>query len=241
MLSSLDIIMPVYNEHDYLELVLARIQRADSAGLAKRLIIIDDCSNDGSEGFIAALAGKIALDGMEGCFDAPIKVITHQHNMGKGAAVRSGLVAATADVVLIQDADLEYDPADYPALLEPIVGRRAKVVYGSRFLTGRPTKLYLWCANRLLTMVANILLGTRLTDMETCYKVFERDVLAGVALQSCGFDIEPEITAKIACQGHRIVEVPVSYQGRRAWQGKKIRWIDGIKALAALFRYRFIR
>ena len=218
--------------------ILGRVQQAHAAGLAKRLIIVDDCSDDGSGEMISSLQGKTVVEGFDGRFDAPITAIRHQSNQGKGAALRSGFAASTGDVVLVQDADLEYDPADYDAMLEPILSGRCKVVYGSRFLRGRSTKVYLWLANKTLTIAANFLLGTRLTDMETCYKVFTRDVLAEIQLHSSGFDIEPEITAKIARKGHDIVEVPISYQGRRAWQGKKIRWSDGFKALKTLIRLR---
>ena len=165
-------------------------------------------------------------------------MIFHDRNRGKGAALRTGFAAADGQIVIIQDADLEYDPRDYPRLLEPIIQRRAEVVYGSRFLLGRPNgylKNYL--ANRLLTGLSNLATGQKLTDMETCYKVFRRDVLQRVSLEQDRFGFEPEITAKLARLGADIHEVPISYNARRHGQGKKIGWLDGLKAIWCIFKY----
>jgi glycosyltransferase involved in cell wall biosynthesis len=171
-----------------------------------------------------------------------VQVVTHDRNRGKGAAIRTGLARATGDLVLIQDADLEYDPEDWPKLLAPLLRHRAVVVYGSRFTGERKNMLLLhWIGNRFLSLVTNVLYKTTLSDMETCYKVFDRRVLEGITVVSNRFDFEPEITAKILRRGHRIYEVPVSYAGREVSEGKKITWKDGFGALVALVRFRFTK
>lgn len=236
----LSIVMPVYNEKPYLRRIVGRVQAVDLPGWRRQLIIVDDGSNDGGEAIMDRLAGGHGLEGAGKPFDLPIKLIRHRRNKGKGAALRSGLSAAVGEAVLIQDADLEYDPADYPALLEPIAQGRAMVVYGSRFLHGRAgAPPHQWLANRLLSLCAGALFGQRLNDMETCYKVFDRRALAGLELTAKGFEVEPELTAKVLRRGLRIHETPISYQGRRARHGKKIRWTDAFKALAMLLRCRF--
>ena len=173
--------------------------------------------------------------------DSTITVVMHEHNRGKGAAVRTGLEHATGDLVLIQDADLEYDPEDWPKLLAPILRGKAQVVYGSRFTGERRNMLVLhWVGNRFLSLVTNVLYDTTLSDMETCYKLFDREVLRDITIRSSRFEFEPEITAKVLKQGIRIYEVPISYTGREASEGKKITWRDGFVALWTLVKYRFV-
>jgi glycosyltransferase involved in cell wall biosynthesis len=181
----------------------------------------------------------MALSLME---DSTVRVIRHGVNRGKGAAIRTGLEYARGDLLLIQDADLEYDPEDWPKLLRPILRGRAEVVYGSRFTGERKNMLFWhWIGNRLLSFVTNLLYNTTLSDMETCYKLFDRRVLAGITIASDRFEFEPEITAKVLRRGYRIYEVPISYAGREFDEGKKITWVDGFGALATLIKYRFAR
>jgi glycosyltransferase involved in cell wall biosynthesis len=169
-------------------------------------------------------------------------VINHPHNKGKGAAIRTGLETIRGDLVLVQDADLEYDPADWPKLLEPILRGKSKVVYGSRFTGERKNMMPLhWVGNRLLSLVTNVLYSTTLSDMETCYKLFDRRVLEGITIVSDRFEFEPEITAKVLRRGYRIYEIPISYAGREVDEGKKITWRDGFGALKALIKFRFAR
>jgi len=171
-----------------------------------------------------------------------VRIINHPSNRGKGAAIRTGLAAVRGDLVLIQDADLEYDPADWPTLMRPVLRGKAQVVYGSRFTGERKNMMPLhWMGNRFLSLVTNVLYSSTLSDMETCYKLFDRRVLEGITIQSDKFDFEPEITAKVLRRGYRIYEVPISYAGREADEGKKITWRDGFGALKALIRYRFTR
>ena len=224
------VIVPVYNEAQTVRELLARVRAVElGPGISREIIAVDDASTDGT---IASLRAEEAAD--PGTY-----VIAHPHNRGKGAAVRTGLAAATGDILLIQDADLEYDPRDYPALLRPILEGRAQVVYGSRFL-GEHKAMYFWhtVGNKSLTLVTNILFDTTLTDMETCYKVFTAEVARSLRLTSERWGIDPEITAKILKQGHRIYEVPISYNGREFWEGKKISWKDGFHILFTLLRYR---
>ena len=226
----LSIIVPVYNEAKTVRELLARVRAVDlGPGVAREIVVVDDCSTDGTPEALRAEAAA-----------ADTVVIRHPRNRGKGAAVRTGLAAAGGDILLIQDADLEYDPRDYPALLRPILEGRAKVVYGSRFL-GEHKAMYFWhsVGNKTLTLIANILFDTTLTDMETCYKVFTAEVARSFRLRSERWGIDPEITAKILKRRHRIYEVPIAYNGREFWEGKKISWRDGFQVLAALIRYRF--
>ena len=227
--SLLSVIVPVFNERSTVAEVIRRIRAAD-VKVDIEVIVVDDGSSDGTDKVLAAM------------HDSTIRVIDHGTNRGKGAAIRTGLGVARGDLVLIQDADLEYDPLDWPKLLEPILRRKAQVVYGSRFTGERKNMLPLhWLGNRLLSLVTNILYSSTLSDMETCYKLFDRRVLEGITIQSDRFDFEPEITAKVLRRGYRIYEVPISYAGREPDEGKKITWRDGLGALRALVRYRFTR
>jgi glycosyltransferase involved in cell wall biosynthesis len=188
---------------------------------------VNDGSTDGTDKVLSALE------------DSTVRIITHPHNRGKGAAIRSGLDKAGGDLVLIQDADLEYDPDDWPKLLDPVLKGKAQVVYGSRF-TGERKNMRLsgWIGNRLLVFVANVLYGTTLSDIETCSKLIDRRVLEGLTIESEGFEFEPEITAKLLGRGVRIYEVPISYAGRESSEGQKFNWRDGVRALSTLVRYR---
>jgi glycosyltransferase involved in cell wall biosynthesis len=226
----LSVIVPVYNEAKTIRQILAQVRAVDLGPHVNReIIVVDDFSTDDT---VAALEEER---------EQPCTyVIRHQRNRGKGAAVRTGLAAAQGDILIIQDADLEYDPRDYPALLRPILEGRAKAVYGSRFL-GEHKAMYFWhtLGNKSLTLITNMLFDTTLTDMETCYKVFTADVARSFRLNSDRWGIDPEITAKILKRGHRIYEVPIVYNGREFWEGKKISWRDGFRVLATLIRYRF--
>ena len=226
----ISILIPVFNEARTIDEIIRRVRAADSGGLAKELVLVDDASTDGT----GAILKKFAAD-------HDLKVYTHPQNRGKGAAVRTAIEHATGEVLLIQDADLEYDPADYPALLKPILDGRADVVYGSRFLGGPHRVLLFWhfAANKLLTLLSNIVCNLNLTDMETGYKVFRRQCVAGLKLSSDRFGIEPELTAKLARRRFRFYEMPISYSGRDYSEGKKIGWKDGLAALWFIFRYRF--
>ena len=223
----LSVIMPVYNEAVSIEEIVAKVLSSD---LVAELIIVDDGSEDGSRDIVDRLAGR----------DARIRHYRHGANRGKGAAVRTGLTHCRADAVVIQDADLEYDPADYAALLAPIIADEADVVYGSRYLdpANRPPQplVYRW-ANHLLTAASNICTGLSLTDMETCYKCFRREVVQQLPLEQDRFGIEVELTARVARAGYRVVEVGIGYQSRPREQGKKIGFVDGVEALYCILRY----
>ncbi|TRZ90737.1 glycosyltransferase family 2 protein [bacterium] len=226
----LSIVIPVYNEKDTV-LELIRRVRAVALPLEREIVIVDDFSTDGTRDLIRGLEGPDA------------RVLFQPKNMGKGAALKAGFAAATGDIVLVQDADLEYDPAEYPALLAPILDGRADVVYGSRFLSGPHRVLLFWhsVGNKILTAFSNTVTNLNLTDMETCYKVFRREVLAGITLKSGRFGFEPEFTVKVAKLKCRIYEVPISYSGRDYAEGKKITWKDGLAALWHILRYRFFK
>ncbi|MDA8276385.1 MAG: glycosyltransferase family 2 protein [Actinomycetota bacterium] len=225
---TLSVIVPVYNERATVAEAIRRIRQAD-VPLELEVVVVDDGSTDGTPQVLATLE------------DSTVRVLTHPHNRGKGAAVRTGLAAVRGDLVLIQDADLEYDPADWPTLLDPVLRGKAQVVYGSRFTGERKNMLPThWVGNRFLALVTNVLYASTLSDMETCSKLFDRRVLAGLELRSDRFEIEPELTAKVLRRGHRIYEVPVSYAGREPSEGKKISWRDGFGALWALLKYRVV-
>jgi glycosyltransferase involved in cell wall biosynthesis len=224
----LSVVIPVYNERRWLPEVVRRVR---AVPIPKEIVIVDDCSTDGSREWLGE------IDGRDG-----VRVVYQPVNRGKGAALREGFKRARGDVVLVQDADLEYDPANYPRLLQPILSGLADVVYGSRFLGESHRVLYFWhsVANRFLTTLSNMFTNLNLTDMETCYKVFRKEVLAEINLKSNRFGFEPEVTAKIArsrTPPWRVYEVPVSYSGRTYEEGKKIRMKDAISALGCIFRY----
>jgi glycosyltransferase involved in cell wall biosynthesis len=226
---SLSVITPVFNERTTVAEVIRRM-RAVELPLVLQIIAVDDGSSDGSDKVLGALE------------DSTVRVLRHQVNQGKGAAIRTGLAEARGDLILIQDADLEYDPDDWPRLLDPILRGKARVVYGSRFTGERKNMLPMhWMGNRLLSLVTNVLYSSTLSDMETCYKLFDAQVLEGITIVSNKFDFEPEITAKVLRRGHRIYEVPISYAGREHYEGKKITWRDGFGALKALVKFRFTR
>jgi len=228
-LAKLSVIVPVYNEVGTIAEVVDKVVDLDLGGLVLELIISDDGSTDGSAGVISEISSRHAV----------VRTHTSPTNLGKGAAVRQGLALATGDIVLIQDADLELDPKEYARLLAPILEGRAKVVYGSRFLRrskGIPFRTRV--ANRFLTLLTNLLFGSRLSDMETAYKVFRIEVLHSLRLRCVRFDFEPEVTAAVLKAGYEIVEVPVSYNPRTPLEGKKVRFIDGIEAVIALIRGR---
>jgi glycosyltransferase involved in cell wall biosynthesis len=229
----LSVIIPVYNEEQTIDEVIDRVAAVDLGVIEKEIVIANDGSTDNTRGIIDARRWPAGL---------PVHVYHSPINLGKGAAVRLGLAFATGDILLVQDADLELDPNEYGLLLQPILEGRADVVYGSRFLrpTARiPTKTR--AANRFLTQLTNLLFGGRLTDMETAYKVMRRPALDGIRLRTVGFDIEPELTAKLLLAKRRIVEVPISYNPRRVDEGKKMRWIDGVDAIYTLLKCRFTR
>jgi glycosyltransferase involved in cell wall biosynthesis len=224
----LTVIIPVYNEVDNIREIIRRVRRTR---LASEIVVVDDGSQDGSRELLAALNGSNR-----------VRVLMHPHNQGKGAAVRTGIAAARGDILLIQDADLEYNPRDYPALLQPLEDGIADVVYGSRFLGGPRRAVMFWhmIANQLLTFMTNILYNTILTDMETGYKVFRREVGQGMVLRARGFEFEPEFTAKILKRHQRIFEVPISFNPRDYSQGKKIKIQDAFVAVWTLLKYRFV-
>jgi glycosyltransferase involved in cell wall biosynthesis len=224
----ISVIIPVYNEVSTIREIVARVQAVD---LEKEIIIIDDGSTDGTREQLH----EITLS------HENVRVLYHDHNQGKGAALRTGFESASGDIVIIQDADLEYDPREYPVLLEPILDGRADIVYGSRFLGGPHRVLFFWhyLGNKFLTLLSNALTNLNLTDMETCYKVFRREVISDIQLKSDRFGFEPEFTAKIAKKGVRIYETPISYSGRTYAEGKKISWKDGVKAIFAIIWFRF--
>jgi glycosyltransferase involved in cell wall biosynthesis len=224
----LSVIIPVYNEVESIQEILKRVQ---ATKLAKEIVVVDDGSQDGTRALLAKLDGK-----------SKVRVILHEKNQGKGAAVRTGMSAATGDVLLIQDADLEYDPRDYPILLKPIEEGIADVVYGSRFLGGPRRVVMFWhmIANYMLTFMTNVLYNTILSDMETGYKVFRRKVVEGMPLHARRFDFEPEFTAKVLKRHFRIYEVAISFNPRDYSEGKKIGLRDAFEAVWTLIKYRFV-
>ena len=225
---TLSVIVPVFNERSTAAEIVRRMRSVDLP-VDREIVIVDDGSYDGTGDVLTQLR------------DSTVRVLKHGENRGKGASIRTGLESATGDLVLVQDADLEYDPEDWPRLLAPLLKGRARVVYGSRFTGERRNMLFLhWVGNRFLSLVTNILYNSTLSDMETCYKPFDRRVLDGMRLKADRFDFEPEFTAKVLRRGIRIYEVPISYAGREPDEGKKITLHDGVTALWTLVKYRFV-
>ena len=222
----ISVVIPIYNERNT---VLRLLEKVRSQKLDQEIIMVDDGSTDGTRDILKDLKYP------------DVKVFFHERNRGKGAALRTGFQHAAGDIVIVQDADLEYDPGEYPRLIKPIVDNLADVVFGARFMGGPHRVLYFWhyFGNKLLTLITNVLYNVNLNDMETCYKVFRREALQGVTIRSDRFGFEPEITAKVAKRKLRIYEVPISYFGRTYEEGKKVTWKDGFAALAALLKFRF--
>lgn len=226
-MNKITVLVPVHNEKDFLPEILKQLEQVDF-GLEKEIILIDDFSTDGTQELYKNL---------------PYKVLYHEKNMGKGAALRTGISHASGDIIIIQDADLEYNPADYKPLVELIKSNSADVVYGSRLADTRNNGNFLflsYLANVTLTCLTRLLYGTRLTDMETCYKAFRAEVIKSITIQSDRFDFEPEITAKILKKKLRFLELPISYNARTGTDGKKITWKDGVQAIWTLVKYRFV-
>lgn len=224
--------MPVYNEAKTIREIISRVEATALGNVEKQLIIVDDGSTDGTRDVLR----EVALNNVH-------RVYYHGHNMGKGAALRTALTYATGDIILIQDADLEYDPNEYAELIKPIVEGRADVVYGSRLTggkVGRAFNFWHYIGNKLLTFMTNILYNAILSDMETCYKVFRADVIKNIQIRSNRFDFEPEITAKVLRRKYKLYEMPISYYGRDFAEGKKITWRDGFAAVWALIKYRVV-
>ncbi len=226
-MKKISILIPVYNEAGTLETILEKVEHADFCGLEKEIILIDDYSTDGTRDIYQKL---------------PYKVFYHDYNQGKGAALRTGFKNATGDIIVIQDADLEYDPSDYSPLIKLILDGHADVCYGTRLAGGKPSRSFMFThllGNKFLSLLTNILYGSTLTDMETCYKAFKADFIKDIEIKSNRFDFEPEITAKVLKRGARLYELPVSYYGREFSEGKQITWKDGFHAIIALIKYRF--
>jgi glycosyltransferase involved in cell wall biosynthesis len=241
----LSVIIPIYNEVGTIAEIIRRVRAVElivptgygtengsMVAFEREIILVDDGSTDGTRDYLRTLED-----------DSDTVVVFHERNQGKGAAVRTGLQRASGDVMIVQDADLEYDPRDYLKLLQPIVEGRSQVVYGSRFRGGPTKAMFFWhmIGNRFLTLITNVLYNTILTDMETCYKVFTREVAGKLALKAPGWGFDPEITAQILKRGYRIYEVPISYTGREFEEGKKISWHDGLIVLWTLFKYRLTK
>ncbi|HOP86084.1 MAG TPA: glycosyltransferase family 2 protein [Syntrophorhabdaceae bacterium] len=227
----LSIIIPAFNE---IKTISEVIEKVVATPYDKEIIIVDDGSTDGTRQYLEETMLKAKEDRK-----SHLNIVFHEKNMGKGAAIRTGIKHAKGDIIIIQDADLEYDPKDYPTLLQPILEGKADVVYGSRFLGGPHRVLYFWhyVGNKVITLLSNMFTDLNLTDMETGYKVFRRDAIKDIEIKSNRFGFEPEITAKIAKKGLRVYEVPISYYGRSYREGKKITWKDGVKAVFTILRY----
>ena len=226
-MNKITILIPVYNEVNTLIQMVEKVEQTNFCNLEKEIILIDDCSDDGTKELYK---------------DIPHKVLYHNYNQGKGAALRTGLTEATGDIIIIQDADLEYDPIDYIPLIKLILEGHADVCYGSRLTGGKPSRSFMFThllGNKFLSLLTNILYGSTLTDMETCYKAFRAEFIKDITIKSDRFDFEPEITAKVLKKHARLYELPISYYGREFSEGKKITWRDGIFAIIALIKYRF--
>ena len=228
-MKKVSIVVPVYNEINTIDIILEKIEQASFCGLEKEIILVDDMSFDGTREHLKTLEDKY-------------RIYYHEKNQGKGAAIRTAMEHISGDIMVIQDADLEYDPADYHELIQLIVDDRADVVYGSRLTGAKPSRSFMfthWLGNKVLTLTTNILYGATLTDMETCYKAFNTKFLQGIEIKSDRFDFEPEITAKVLKRHARLYELPISYYGREYSEGKKITWVDGLHAIWALLKFRF--
>lgn len=228
-MQKISVLIPVFNEVNTLRIILKKVEEANFCGLEKEIILIDDFSTDGTLEILNELKDKY-------------KIFFHDKNMGKGAALRTGIEHVSGDIVIIQDADLEYDPADYEPLIQLILEGKTDVAYGSRLYEGKQSTSFKFTqllGNKVLTLMTNILYNTTLTDMETCYKAFKSDFIKGIEIKSNRFDFEPEITAKVLKKGARLHELPISYYGRAYEEGKKITWKDGIHAVFALIKFRF--
>lgn len=229
-MQKVSILIPVYNEINTIKIIIEKIEQASFCGLEKEIILIDDFSTDGTRDILKSLEEKY-------------KVIYHEKNQGKGAALRTGFSVVTGDITVIQDADLEYEPSDYEGVIQLILDGKADVAYGSRFLDLSGSKTVVkanFFANKMLTVFTNILFGAKLTDMETCYKAFKTSFIKDINIKSNRFDFEPEITAKVLKKKAKVAEAPITYKGRSFEEGKKISWKDGFPALLALIKYRFI-
>ena len=226
------VVIPVYNEIQYIDEIL---RRTLASPIEKEIIVVDDCSTDGTRARLEEIAHQPPGHG--------VRVLFHEKNRGKGAALRTGFAAASGDIVIIQDADLEYDPAEYPKLIAPILEGKADVVYGSRFFGGESHRvLYFWhsVGNRFLTLLSNMFTNLNLTDMETCYKVFRREIIQSVELTEDRFGFEPEVTARVAALKCRVYEVGISYSGRTYEEGKKIGWKDGVRTLWCVVKHNLL-
>ena len=228
-MKKISIVVPVYNEKKTIDAILEKIEQAPFCGLEKEIVLVDDMSYDGTREHLKTLENKY-------------KIYYHEKNQGKGAAIRTAMAHITGDIMVIQDADLEYDPNDYEELIRLIIKDKADVVYGSRLTGAKPSRSFMfthWLGNKVLTLTTNILYGATLSDMETCYKAFNTKFLQGIEIKSDRFDFEPEITAKVLKRHARLYELPISYYGREYSEGKKITWIDGFHAIWALLKFRF--
>ena len=226
---TLSVVIPVYNERNY---ILEVIERVKDVGIVNEIVVVDDCSSDGTREILTAVN------------DPLVKILFHERNQGKGAALRTGFSKVTGDIVIIQDADLEYDPQEYPRLLKPILDGKADVVYGSRFAGGDAHRVvFFWhmIGNKCLTLLSNMFTNLNLTDIETCYKVMRREFLVRIKIEENRFGFEPEITSKLARLNARIYEVGISYHGRSYQEGKKINWMDGVSALRCIVKYNLFK